>query len=79
MNQDSADCTHSEIYQICKYDYSEEIVYRTEPEIGNSIHKTTGEIVSPYFTGNCNIKQNITMNVNRSQKHGPLLHYITQI
>ena len=39
----TAVCTHSEIYQTCKYDYSEEIVYRTEPEIGNSIHKTTGE------------------------------------
>ena len=35
-------------------------------------------IVSSYFTGNYNIKQNITMNVNRRQKHGPLLHYITQ-
>ena len=23
--------------------YSKEIAYRTEPEIGNSIHKTTGE------------------------------------
>ena len=29
--------------ETCKYDYSEEIAYRTEPEIGNSIHKTTGE------------------------------------
>ena len=44
MNQDyTVDCTHSEIYQTCKYDYSEEITYRTEPEIGNSIHKTTAE------------------------------------
>ena len=34
---------HSEIYQTFKYDYSEELSYRTEPEIGNSIHKTTGE------------------------------------
>ena len=32
-----------EIYQTCKYDYSREIVYCTEPEFGNSIHKTTGE------------------------------------
>ena len=43
MNQDTADSTHSEIYQTCKYYYSEEIVYCTEPEIGNSIQKTTGE------------------------------------
>ena len=44
MNQDYSRLhTQSEIYQTCKYDYSEEIAYRTEPEIGNSIHKTTGE------------------------------------
>ena len=35
-------------------------------------------IVSSYFTGNYNIKQNTTMNVKRSQKHGPILHYVTQ-
>ena len=35
-------------------------------------------IVSSYFTGNYNIKQNTTMNVNRSQNHGPILHYIAQ-
>ena len=35
-------------------------------------------IVSSYFNDNYKIKQNTTMNVNRSQKHGPLLHYITQ-
>ena len=34
---------HSEIYQTCKYDNSEKIVYDTEPEIGNNKHKTTGE------------------------------------
>ena len=34
-------------------------------------------IVSSYFSDNCKIKQNKTMNVNRSQKHGPILH-ITQ-
>ena len=39
----TADCTHSEIYQTGKHDHSEEVVYRTEPEIGNRIHKTTGE------------------------------------
>ena len=39
----TADYTHSEIYQTCKYDHSEGIVHRTEPEISNSIHKTTGE------------------------------------
>ena len=39
----TADCTHSEISQTCKYDYSEEIAYHTELEIRNSIHKTTGE------------------------------------
>ena len=72
----TADCTHSKIYQIFKYDYFEEIVYGTEPEIGNGIHKTQVKIVSSYFTGNYNIKQNITMNVNRNQKHGPLLHFI---
>ena len=43
MNQDYSRLHTREIYQTCKYDYSEEIVYRTEPEIGNSIHKTTGE------------------------------------
>ena len=35
-------------------------------------------IVSSYFTGHYNIKRNTTMNVNRSQNHGPMLHYITQ-
>ena len=35
-------------------------------------------IVSYYFTGNYDIKQNTAMNVNRSQKHGPILYYITQ-
>ena len=29
-------------------------------------------------TDNCKIKQNTTMNVNRNQKHWPILHYITQ-
>ena len=44
VNQDYSRLhTHNEIYQTCKYNYSEEIAYRTEPEIGNSIHKTTGE------------------------------------
>ena len=35
-------------------------------------------IVSSYFDDNCKIKQNKTMNVNRSKKLGPILHYITQ-
>ena len=35
-------------------------------------------IVSSYFNDNYKIKQNITMNVNRSYKHGLMLHYITQ-
>ena len=35
-------------------------------------------IVSSYFNDNCKVKQNKTMNVNRSQKHGPMLHFITQ-
>ena len=35
-------------------------------------------IFSSYFTFNYNIKQNTIMTVNRSQKHGPILHYITQ-
>ena len=30
------------------------------------------------FSDSCNIKRNTTMNVNRSQKHGPILYYITQ-
>ena len=35
-------------------------------------------IVSCNFNDNYKIKQNTTMNVNRSQKHGTVLHYITQ-
>ena len=35
-------------------------------------------IVSSYSSDKYKIKQNITMNVNRSQKHGPMLHCITQ-
>ena len=35
-------------------------------------------IVSSYFNDNYKIKQNTTMNVSRSPKHGPILHYITQ-
>ena len=35
-------------------------------------------IVSSYFNDNFKIKQNTTMNVNKNQKHGPILHYITQ-
>ena len=35
-------------------------------------------IVSCNFSDNYNIKQNATMNVNRGQEHGPVLHYITQ-
>ena len=35
-------------------------------------------IASYNFTDSCNIKQNTTMNVNRSQKHWPILYYITQ-
>ena len=43
-----------------------------------SIHKTQVRIVSFNFSDNCNIKRNTAMNVNRSQKHGPILHYITE-
>ena len=35
-------------------------------------------IVSFNFSDNYNIKQNTTMNVNRSQKHAPILHYFSQ-
>ena len=35
-------------------------------------------VVSSYFNDNYKIKQNTTINVNRSQKHRPMLHYITQ-
>ena len=35
-------------------------------------------IVSFNCSDNYNIKRNTTMNVNRSQKRGPILHYITQ-
>ena len=35
-------------------------------------------IVSFNFSDNYNIKRNTTMNVNRSQRHGLVLHYITQ-
>ena len=35
-------------------------------------------IISSYFNDNYKLKQNTTMNVNRRQKHGPILHYITQ-
>ena len=35
-------------------------------------------ILSSYFDDNYKIKQNTTMNVKRSQKRGPILHYITQ-
>ena len=33
--------------------------------------------VSSYFNDNYIIKKNTTVNVNRSQTHGPMLHYIT--
>ena len=36
------------------------------------------KIVSFNFSDNYNIKRNTTMNVKRSQRHGPILHYITQ-
>ena len=74
----TADHTHSEIYETCKYDDSEEIAYRTEPEIGDSIHKSQVRIVSCNFNDNYKIKRNTTMNVNRSQKHGHILNCITQ-
>ena len=45
------------------------VIAYTRPQVG---------IVSSYFKDNYKIKQNTTMNVNRSQKHGPMLHYITQ-
>ena len=35
-------------------------------------------IVSSYFSDNYNIEQNTTINVNSSQKHGPISHYTTQ-
>ena len=35
-------------------------------------------IVSFNFSDNYNIKRNTIINVNRSQKHGSILHYITQ-
>ena len=44
--------------------------------MGKSIHKTTGEnsLVAILVVLNYNIKQNATMNVNRSQKHGPIFN-----
>ena len=36
-------------------------------------------IDSSYFNDKYKIEQNTTMNVNRSQKHGPIFHYITQV
>ena len=36
------------------------------------------KIVSFNFSDNYSIKRNTTMNVNRSQTHGPILRYITQ-
>ena len=36
-------------------------------------------IVSSYFNDNYKIKQNTTINVNRNQKHGSILHYTTQV
>ena len=36
------------------------------------------KIITFNFSDNYNIKRNTAMNVNRSQKHGPILHYITQ-
>ena len=35
-------------------------------------------IISFNSSDNCNIKRNTAMNVNRNQKHRPILHYITQ-
>ena len=35
-------------------------------------------IFSCNFSDSYNFKRNTTMNVNRSQKHGPILYYITQ-
>ena len=35
-------------------------------------------VISSYFNDNYKIKQNTTMNVNKNQKHWPILHYITQ-
>ena len=35
-------------------------------------------IVSSIFSNNYNTKRNTTMNVNRSQKHVSILHFITQ-
>ena len=34
--------------------------------------------VSFNFSDNYNIERNTTMNANRSEKHGSILHYITQ-
>ena len=36
-------------------------------------------IVSFNFSGNCNIKRNTTMNVNKSQKYGPKLHHSSEM
>ena len=70
----TADCTHNEIYQTCKYDYSEEIAYCTKPEIGN---RPQVRIVSAYFNDNYKIKKNTSMNVNRSQNMG--IYYIISL
>ena len=52
------------------YEKKLKLCFSTRPQV---------RIVSFYFTGNYNIEQNKTMNVNSSQKHGPILHYVTQV
>ena len=60
------------------YHYSVKTAYCTEPEIGNSTHKNTGENRQLlFFNCNCNFKQTTTTNVNGSQNVG--LYYIISI
>ena len=58
--------------------YPQLLYYSQSGKLVTAYTRPQVRIVSYNFTDNYNIKRNTIMNVNLSQKHGPILHYITQ-
>ena len=74
----TADCTHSEFTKLANMITLKRLLIAQSEKLVTAYTRPQVRIVSCNFNDNYKIKQNATMNVNRSQKHGPILHYITQ-
>ena len=75
----TADCTHTvKFTKLANMITLKRSLIAQSQKLVTAYIRPQVRIVSFNFSDNYNIKWNTTMNVNRSKKHGPILHYITQ-